>query len=117
VSRPHATARRLGSSSVAALIAGYEGGATCAQLAEAYGISQTAVKDLLHRQGVQLRRPLGLSAEEINAATDLYEAGWLLREIAAKFGVSQETVRRRLVERGVVTRSGHGDHGERGRSA
>jgi transcriptional regulator with XRE-family HTH domain len=92
------------------LLERYEQGATTAQLAESYGISRTAVKDLLHRQGVAVRRPVGLGAGEIDEAVRLYRAGWLLREIAEKFGVSQETMRRKLLGRGVVMPSGHGDH-------
>ncbi len=109
--RPHALPRRLGSSTVAALIGAYEEGSTTAQLAEHYGVSRTAVKDLLHTHGAAVRRPAGLSVDEIDEAADLYESGWLLREIGAKFEVDRETVRRKLLERGVVMRSGHGDHG------
>lgn len=109
--QPHAVPRRLGSSTVAALIRAYEAGATTAQLAEQYGDSRTAVKDLLHHQNVVVRRPLGLGVEQVDEAVQLYQSGWLLREIAVKFNVSQETVRRRLVECGVSMRSGHGDHG------
>ena len=60
--RPYAVAQRLGSSSVLELVAAYEAGATSAGLAERYGISRKAVKDLLHREGVAVRRPPGLAA-------------------------------------------------------
>ncbi len=107
---PHAVSRRLGSSTVAALITAYEAGATTAQLAEQYGVSRTAVKDLLHAHRTAVRRPVGLLDEDVNEAARLYEVGWLLRKIAVKFNVSQENVRRQLLSRGVVMRSGHGDH-------
>lgn len=84
-----------------------------AQLAEQYSVSATAVKDLLHRAGVAVRRPSGLNLDDVSEATRLYESGWLLREIAQKFDVSQEDVRRRLLAWAVVMRSGHGDHGLR----
>lgn len=115
VSRPQAVVRRLGSSSVVALIRSYEAGATTAQLAEQYSVSATAVKDLLHRAGVAVRRSSGLNLDDVSEATRLYESGWLLREIAQKFDVSQEDVRRKLLASGVVMRSGHGDHGQRRR--
>jgi DNA-directed RNA polymerase specialized sigma24 family protein len=101
--------RRLGSSSVAALVTAYAAGATTAELAQQFGVSRTAVKDLLHRQHVVVRGPQGLPAEDAPEAARLYESGWLLRQIAEKFGVSQGTVRRKLLARGVVMRSGHGD--------
>ncbi len=104
-------ARRLGSSSVAALLRAYEAGATTTQLAEQCGVSATAVKDLLHRHGVSVRRPVGRPRGKVDEAIRLYKAGWLLREIARKFDVSQEDVRRKLRARGAVMRSGHGDHG------
>jgi predicted DNA-binding protein YlxM (UPF0122 family) len=77
-------------------------------LAEQFGISRTAVKELLHREGVNVRRPQGLLTEDVPEAARLYESGWLLREIADKFSASQESVRRRLLKHGVVMRSGHG---------
>lgn len=113
--QPHAVSRRLGSSTVAALIKAYEGGSTTPQLAEEYGISQIAVKDLLHSHGIALRRPVGLTQEDVDEAVCLYKAGWLLRKIAAKFNVSQEDVRRKLLARGVVMRSGHGHYGSQRR--
>lgn len=107
--QPHSVPRRLGSSSVAALIEAYEAGATTAQLAEWYGVSRTAVKALLHASEVAVRRPPGLQDEDVAEATRLYGSGWLLREIAAEFSVSPENVRRRLLEQeGAVMRSGHG---------
>lgn len=108
---PHATVRRLGSSSVHELIGAYEAGATTPELALRYGVSRTAVKELLHRSGVAVRRPPGLGEPDVDEAVRLYEAGWLLREIAVECDVHQETVRRALLKRGVSMRSGHGDHG------
>ena len=77
--------RRLGLSTVLALIEAYEAGSTTAKLAERYGISRTAVKDLLHAHGVTVRRPAELNARDVYKAARLYESGWLLREIAEKF--------------------------------
>jgi len=108
VPRPQVVARRLGSSSVAALIRSYEAGATTTQLAQQYGVSATAVKDLLHCRDVVVRRRVGLQPLEVDEAVRFYESGWQLREIAQKFDASQENVRRRLLERGVTMRSGHG---------
>jgi uncharacterized protein (DUF433 family) len=96
-------------------VGAYEAGATSDELAHRYGISRTAVKDLLHRQGVAFRRLPGLSAADVDEAVRLYRRGWLLREIAGKFAVHQETARRALAQRGVVRRSGHGDHGHAAR--
>ena len=110
---PHAVVRRLGLSTVLALIEAYEAGSTTAKLAERYGISRTAVKDLLHAHGVTVRRPAGLNARDVYKAARLYESGWLLREIAEKFDVSRDDVRRKLLAAGVVMRSGHGDHGRK----
>jgi len=107
---PRSLYRRLGEMEIARLAAEYEGGATCAVLAQRYRVSESGVKQLLHARGAQVRTPRGLSDAQVDQAVALYARGYFLREIGEELGFSQVTVRRALLRRGVAMRSGHGDH-------
>lgn len=50
--QPHATRRRLGQQAVEAVVADYLAGMTTREVAERYGISKTAVIELLRPRGV-----------------------------------------------------------------
>ncbi|MGF6883766.1 hypothetical protein ABIA39_008349 [Nocardia sp. GAS34] len=100
-------ARQLDTAEIAELIAGYEGGATVYQLGVHFGIERRTVSQILHRQGVSMRRR-GLSPEQIDEAFHLYELGWSLARVGRHLGVEHSTVLAKLRERGIPTRDTHG---------
>jgi hypothetical protein len=108
VDQPYALAKRLGEAVVQEIVGCYEAGATAAELAGRYDVSQTGLKSLLHAQEAAVRSPRGLSPRDVVVAERLYAAGWLLREIGAQLGFSRDAVRRVLLQQGVVMRSGYG---------
>jgi uncharacterized protein (DUF433 family) len=110
---PYKLDQRLGEARVSELIRRYEAGETSRQLAAAFGLGASSVKELLHRRGAKVRHKVGLTSTQVDTAVALYQDGWLLREIGKKFEVSRDAVRLALRERGVVLRSGHGNHGRR----
>jgi hypothetical protein len=94
----HKITQRLAPETVAQIVASYQIGITTPALAKQYDISSTAVKRLLHTNGVQVRRYHRLSENEAHAAAKLYEAGWSLAKIGRELNADDETVRRRLKE-------------------
>jgi hypothetical protein len=92
----HKITQRLAAETIAQILAEYQAGITTPALAKQYDIGTTAVKRLLHTNGVQLRRYHRLSEVEAHAAAQLYEAGWSLAEIGRKLDADDETVRQRL---------------------
>lgn len=94
----HKIAQRLDPETIAQILAKYQSGISTPVLAKQYDISTTAVKRLLHINGVLVRRYHRLSEDEVLAAVRLYEAGWSLAEIGRKLNADDETVRQRLKE-------------------
>jgi hypothetical protein len=82
------TPKRLEASEVQALIAGYQSGATVYQLGERFGIDRRTVSEILHREGVPMRRR-GLSSNQVDEAVRLYEEGWSLARIGGRMGVDR----------------------------
>jgi DNA invertase Pin-like site-specific DNA recombinase len=105
--RPPGTARQLDTEQTQELIAAYRAGNTVYQLGDQFGIDRRTVGKILTRNGVQTKHP-GLSATDIDQATQLYEDGWSLARIGERLGVTATTVHRRLRERGVTMRSATG---------
>ena len=101
------TVRRLVPDEVAALVDGYQAGATVYELADRFGINRKTVARYLHRQGVKMRRQ-GLTAKQVAEAAQLYERGWSLAQIADRYGVWSRTVHLALLARGVKMRDTHG---------
>jgi transposase len=92
---PPAVRKKLPRTIHTEIIQAYESGATTRQLAASYGVSKTNIKDLLHRNGVDMRnRPL--TANQIQEAIDLHAGGLSTYKIAERFGVVQSTVWRAL---------------------
>jgi uncharacterized protein (DUF433 family) len=100
----HKIDQRLAPDTVARILADYQAGTATPTLAERYNISSTAVKRLLHMNGVPMRRYHRLTNGEVQTAVTLYEAGWSLAKVARKFDVDPETVRKRLKQLGVAMR-------------
>jgi len=91
----------------AQLVAEYQAGATCYQLAERHGIHRNTVTKHLRRTGIRLRLD-GLTAQQIEQGIVLYTSGHSLARIAQQFGVTANTVQARLKEAGVPMRDTHG---------
>lgn len=100
----HKIDQRLGQDAVAQILAEYQAGTATPALAKRYNISTTAVKRLLHLNGVPLRRYHRLSEDDALTAAELYQAGWSLAKLGRKFDVDSDTVRRRLVQLAVPLR-------------
>lgn len=86
------------------LIAAYQAGTPCRDLAERFGINESTVFAHLKRRGVERRPFRKLRGEELDRAKGLYAAGLSLRSVASELGVSRTTVRSGLVSCGVVLR-------------
>ncbi|WP_232376321.1 helix-turn-helix domain-containing protein [Amycolatopsis aidingensis] len=100
-------ARQLRAEQVEDLIAGYQAGATVYELGDRFVIERRTVSNILHRNGVQMRRR-GLSPEQVDDAIHLYNLGWSLARIGDHLGVNHTTVLNKLRERGIPTRDTHG---------
>lgn len=101
------TARRLTSTHVGQLVAGYIAGATVYELADQFGIDRKTVSRTLHRNQVSMRM-VSLTTEQIDEAVRLYEVGWSTSRIGDRLKVDARTVHRRLRDRGVRLRDTHG---------
>lgn len=77
------------------IIAAYRGGATTRQLAKDHGVCKTNIEDLLHRNGVRMRKQ-PLTPDQIEEAARLRDQGLSTYKIADRFGVVQSTVWRAL---------------------
>ena len=106
-SRRYRRAHQLDEETVARLVAEYEVGAYCTELALTFGISKTSVLKLLHRAGVTMRQQ-GLSAEELAQAVELYGSGLSLAKVAQKLDAKTSTVFRALQRADVELRPGVG---------
>ncbi len=65
----------------------YQAGVSAPKLAEQYGVSRVAIQQLLHDQGVTLRRR-PLSEGQLQRVRDLHEAGLSTYAIARRGGHS-----------------------------
>jgi predicted DNA binding protein len=74
------------------------------ELAQRFGIHRTTVTELLRRHGVKLRR-VGLTSDDVAAASQMYARGWSVAKLGRNFGVDAVTVWRALRASGVTMRS------------
>lgn len=76
------------------IISTYEGGTSIDALASQRGCSNTPIRKLLIRHGVELRPPVRptVLAKQKDAVIRLYRRGASTREIAKQFGVDRNTV-------------------------
>lgn len=99
--------RRVHPDQIEALVADYQAGPTCLDVARSYQVHRTTVLAVLERAGVPRRYQLR-SAEQAVVAAQLYEAGNSLVVVAAKFQVDASTIWRALRRAGVTLRDQHG---------
>lgn len=97
---------RLTDAQRARLIAGYESGASLAELAAPFGRNPSVIRRVLLKAGVQLRptgrRPLAIG-EEAKIARE-YVAGLTTIELGERYGVSRDTITRILRAQSVKLR-------------
>jgi hypothetical protein len=99
--------KRLRTSQVTELVAGYEAGATVYELADQFRISRGTVSSLLERRGVP-RRGKPLDPSQIMRAVRLYLSGQSLAKIAPPLKCDPGTVRLALLRSGIKMRDSHG---------
>jgi hypothetical protein len=92
---PHALRRRLGDETIQELIAAYQDGSTTPELVVRYQVSKGALLNILHEQGLAVRK-IGLSPEEIDQAFGLRASGLSYAGIGERLGVVGSTVWRVL---------------------
>lgn len=95
--------RRLDDELVAEIVSKYRAGSGTPELCRDYGISKPSMLDLLHAQGVQMRRQ-SLTPKQRIQAVELYESGLAIKPVANRLGSSFGAVHRVLVAEGVKLR-------------
>ena len=100
------SAARLPPARIAALVDGYQAGATVYELADRFGIHRTSVSANLHRAGVPMRRQ-GMGEQQKTLAVVLYNQGWSIAHLSDRFDVDPTTVRRALHAQGITLHRGH----------
>lgn len=81
----------------------HQTGETVKALSKEFGISESALRDLLVTAGVEFRKH-PITPEDIDLAVRLYESGLTVKQIVMRLGYPIGTIRRVLRERGVVMR-------------
>jgi len=94
--------RRLDDQERTQLLASYNEGVMISDLAEMFGISQSAALANLARLGAEPRR--GIVQRRLEEARSLYAQGWSLSRLGRHFGVNPATVRYTFVKAGVRMR-------------
>ena len=79
----HKLRQRLSDKTVAALVRDFQGGASLAELQQAYSLGRGSVQKVLREQGERRRRK-GLTQDELAVLVQRYEAGLTIREIATE---------------------------------
>ncbi|WP_410624947.1 hypothetical protein [Amycolatopsis sp. cmx-8-4] len=77
------------------------------ELGARFGIERRTVSNILHRNGVPMRRR-GLSPDQVDDAVHLYNLDWSLARVGEHLNVDHSTVLTKLRERSVLTRDTHG---------
>ena len=78
-----------------AMVSAYESGSTAKQVAERFGVSESALLVRLGEVGV-IRPKAKITPEQVDEMVRLRGAGWTYREISDQFGVTRQAVSRRL---------------------
>lgn len=97
---------RLDEANVAAVVAGYEAGATVYELAGRFGCERRTVSDHLRRANVVMRRTPP-SNEIVAEMVRLYESGLSLQRVGERVNADAATVRKYIGLAGVRIRSPH----------
>lgn len=92
---PHALHRRLGDDAIQELITAYRAGATTPELAVQYRVSKGALLNILHEQGLAVRK-IRLTPAETAQAMQLRTEGLSYARIGEQLGVVGSTVWRVL---------------------
>jgi DNA-binding CsgD family transcriptional regulator len=106
-SPPRAHKPHLGAGELAALVNGYQMGATTKELGVQFNIHHTTVSGYLRKSGVILRLR-SMREEEVAQAVRLYGEGLSLAQIARRLGHAPNTIRSELKREGVAMRDSHG---------
>lgn len=95
--------RRLNDELVAEIVSKYRAGSGTPELCRDSGISKPSMLDLLHAQGVQMRRQ-PLTPRQRTQAVELYASGLAIKPVADRLGSSFGAVHRVLIAEGVKLR-------------
>jgi hypothetical protein len=95
-SRPYALPRRLGATQVQELMRAYRAGTPSPELAEHHGVAKSALLQLLHHEGLAIRKP-GMTPKQITEARRLRDQGLSYAAIGKQLGFVGSTVWRGLV--------------------
>jgi DNA invertase Pin-like site-specific DNA recombinase len=104
---PRRVCRRLDSSQINQLVAGYADGIPLAEIATTFGVDQWTVQKYARRNGFPRRSPR-LGSNQAKEAADLYVAGSSLASVAKHFGVATDTVAKALTGAGINLRPRRG---------
>lgn len=72
----------------------YREGATVAGLADRFGVTDSAIRNVLHRRGVETRGTT--RSFDYQEAATMYKAGVLVKDIATELGTTESSVRRAM---------------------
>lgn len=100
---PHKLSRRLAPEVLEQLVADYQAGASCRQVAVRYGVSKASVMRLLGERG-ELRPQRVLDDALLDEAAVLYATGLSLQTVGERLGVSASALCRLFRLRGIPTR-------------
>ncbi|MEV6102311.1 hypothetical protein [Nocardia sp. NPDC051981] len=106
---PRRIEQRLGPATVEELLHAYRDGTSTTQLAARYGISKTAVLNLLTNRNVS-RRFQSMTTNDVDHVERLYLAGHSLASCSRLTGFPASTIRDALRERGTPMRAPGGRH-------
>lgn len=106
--RPHALRYRPTGDDKAAVLAGYEAGASAKQLTAQYRLGRGTILEILHTGGAAIREQRRLTDEEVDYAITRYRHGESLARIGDRLGVAHTTIRTTLQRHGITRRDTHG---------
>lgn len=102
-------AKRLTTSQIDQLVAGYQAGKTVAELCQSHHLHRTTVLHHLEQRAIPRRRnQRALTDTQVEAAARTYALGFSLTDTAAQFGVNAATIKREFRRAGIPTRPRRG---------
>lgn len=101
---PRSIKRRLTPMAREAIALRHKAGEAIKALSKDFGVSESALRDLLLTAGVEFRKH-PITPEDIDLAVELYESGLTVTQIVKRLCYPIGTIRRVLCERGVVMRA------------
>lgn len=88
------------------IVTRYTAGEKTPALSQAFGISESGVRDLLRAEGITLRGH-AITLVDADKAVRLYESGLTITAVAAQLEYAHGTIRTALLKSGIVLRSSH----------